>query len=172
MYKRVHSEEQLTNALIMILEQGMTTQKVAELTGISKRTIQRYKSRELEEETPEPVAVRDIAKRSDSMIQNAEVQDELDKTIISRAKFINEVIDTKQVVIERIKKISKKSTNLDALQRTVKTLDEIENKITPNGEVSDSHAKTINVFQLLNQNLIKQGYEGPKLTDADIVKGN
>ena len=96
----------------------------------------------------------------------------LTQTMLARAKFLDDVFDAKKIVLERIVKVAKRSDNLDALQRTVKTLSDIEKEVTPDGDTPPVHAKTVNMFQFFNQQLMKDGYTGPELTDADIVKSD
>lgn len=170
MASKGYSESQLTKAMLLVLEQGVSLNDAAAATGISKRTIQRYKRRHIEDGTPDQQM--EVAVAGTTTIKSKEVMDEVDDALIRRAKFINDVIDTKQVVIDRIRKIAKKSTNLDALQRTVKTLDDLENKVQPDGPVPASTNAHLNIFNFYNQKLKNEGYEGPELSDADIVKGD
>lgn len=170
---KVYSDEQLTKALLLVLEQGMSPKDAAKATGISKRTIQRYKRQHVEDHTPDLAVGTDLVLAGDATIRSKETMDEIDDALIKRAKFLNDVIDTKQVVIDRIKKIAKKSTNLDALQRTVKTLDELENKVDPDGGAGKLPVgNPTNIFNYFNMKLTNEGYEGPELTDADIVKND
>ena len=173
MASKTYSEAQLTKALLLVLESGMSPKEASKITGISKRTIQRYKKQHVEDSTPEPAKTTDIAIAGTTTIASSEAVDKLDDALIKRAKFISEVVDTKQVVVERIRKLAKKSSHLDALQRTLKTLDEIENKVDPDGGASKIPANAgTNIFNYFNMKLTNEGYEGPKLEDADIVKGD
>jgi hypothetical protein len=100
------------------------------------------------------------------------VQKHLDETMLARTKFLDEVFETKRIVLRQIRKVSGKSQNLDAMQRTLKTLTDIEVEVKPDGESPAVHAQTINMFNFFNQKLIQEGYEGPVLSDADIVRGD
>jgi DNA-binding transcriptional MerR regulator len=172
-FKRKYSEDKLTKAMLLSLDQNMSLTEVSKITGIPVRTLQRYKSKNLDdlqekqEKTDYPAVFK-----GDAPVSDSDVQKQLDATMLARAKFLDNVFDAKKAVLERIVKIAKKSENLDALQRTVKTLDEIENKVVPDGDTPPVHAKTVNMFQFFNQQLIQDGYKGPELTPSDIVKGD
>jgi transposase len=174
MASKNYTESQLTKALLLVLEQGMSPKDAAKMTGISKRTIQRYKRRHVEDETPEPVRTTEIAVAGTTMLSSKEAMDEVDDALMRRTKFLSDVMETKQVVIDRIRKLAKKSSNLDALQRTIKTLDDLETKVDPDGGGSKLPLgnPNLNIFNFFNQKLTNEGYEGPKLEDADIVKGD
>jgi hypothetical protein len=174
---RKYTQEELTKAILLILEEGYTPTQASEKTGIKLRTIQRFKNK-YTEDLGLVIKVPGISKeffKGDSLpVVNSEVQKMVETTLINRSTFIDDLIETKQIVLDRIKKISKRSDNLDALQRTVRTLADIEKEVVPGGEgeLPAIHAKTVNIFNQINQQLIDEGYEGPKLTDADIVKGD
>ncbi len=167
MAKKTYTESQLMHALMLILDNGLTGAKAAEVTGISIRQIMRYKARYLEKKEKGETTVTSLVTMVDPS-----VQDSVDKVMITRVKFLEDVFKTKQILLAQLEKIGKKSLNVDALQRSIKTLNDIEKEVTPEGDAPMVHAKTVNVFQLFNQNLEKNGYKGPELTDADIVKGD
>jgi hypothetical protein len=84
---------------------------------------------------------------------------------------MQDVFETKQIILQRIMKLGGNSQNLDALQKTLKTLNELEGGGDKPEDNAVFHADTVNMFQFFNQKLIDEGYVGPELTDADIVKG-
>lgn len=178
MFKRKHSEADLTKAILLILDQNMSYKEVSRLTAIPVRTLQRYKNRYIEDKEEE-VEVDDgelksypAVFKSDSPGVSRDVQQRLDATMLARAKFLDDVLETKQVLLNQLRKEGKRSKNIDALQRSIKTLTDIEKDVAPDGDPPVAHAKTVNVFQLFNQQLLQNGYKGPELTDADIVKGD
>jgi hypothetical protein len=172
MPKKRYSENSMARAIMLIVNEGLSTADAAERTGINLRTLQRYKSRYIDQKI-EPTPVFTEIAVIEPAIPKEKVKKTLDVAIMKRAKFLDDVFDTKKVVLERIKKISKSSDNLDALQRSLKTLSEIETEVLPKEhDVPAAHANTVNMFNFFNQQLIDEGYEGPELTDADIVKGD
>jgi transposase-like protein len=172
--ERKYTDEQLSKAILMILNEGMSSKEVAEKTGINLRAIQRYKAQFVGgPPEPEPVTTKEIAKSGKRIVQSSDAQEELDEVIIRRTHFLNDVFEGKKVVLDRIIKLAKKYNNIDALQRTLKTLADIEALALPKeGDVPAAHIEQINMFQFFNQKLTKEGYEGPALTDADIVNGD
>ena len=163
-----HTDQELTKALLLILENGLTVKKASEITGINPRSIQRYKARfvDTQKSKEESVASGVVA------MVDPSIQESVDRVMLTRVKFLEDVFNVKQKLLKQLDKVGSKSTNVDALQRSIKTLNDIEKEVTPEGDAPMVHAKTVNVFQLFNQNLIKNGYKGPELTDADIVKGD
>lgn len=173
-FKKKYLDEELTKAVLLILDENMSPKEVSKQTHIHLRTLQRYKRKyvdDLEEEkqvkTDYPAVFKGTAP-----VSSTEVQKQLDQTMLARAKFLEDVFNVKQKLLKQLEKVGGKSTNVDALQRSIKTLNDIEKEVTPEGDAPMVHAKTVNVFQLFNQNLEKNGYKGPELTDADIVKGD
>jgi len=166
-----YSEDELTRAILLIIDQGFSPSEAARQTGINLRAIQRYKKQYVDEKTPDYPTTQEIAVAGEVPAMNPKVNEEVYKTIIARAKFLDEVFETKQVVLKQIRKVSGKSQNLDAMQRTLKTLSDIEKEVVPDGNPVN-YAKTLNVFNIFNQQLIQDGYKGPELSDADIVKGD
>lgn len=174
-FKKKYSHEKLSNAILMIVDEGMPIAKVAKLTLIHIRTLQRHKKLYLKnpddyKEKKEPDYPEIF--RSDVPVSNSKVQTQLDNTMLKRVRFLEDVFNVKLTLLAQLEKVGKKSQNVDALQRSIKTLNDIEKEVTPEGDAPMVHAKTVNVFQLFNQNLEKNGYKGPDLTDADIVKGD
>ena len=174
MFERRYSEDELTKAILLILDQNLSPKEVSKITSIPVRTLQRYKTKyvdDIEESKDNPKDYPAVFK-ADAPKINMDVQKQLDNTMLARAKFLDEVFETKRELLKQLLKIGKKSQNVDALQRSIKTLNDLEKDVTPDGDSPAVHAKTVNVFQLFNQNLIENGYKGPELTDADIVKGD
>ena len=181
MFDKSYTEDQLTAAVLLVLEGGLNPTQAAKQTGISKRTIQRAKSKMLgvstpkwktEEDEAEEVLEKELATRHDIPMLSPESQERVDNTLIARAQFLDEVFETKKVLLKQLRKMGARSQNIDALQKSLKTLTEIEGAVKPSDDTPAAHAKTVNMFQFFNQQLINEGYEGPKLTDADIVKGD
>jgi len=185
-FVKKYSEDQLTKAILMIIEQDIPLKKVAEITGINARTISRYKSnytgskesikppREKKKSTlPATIKTPEVAFNKDNTLPSAELQKQVEKTIIDRAKFLDDLFEVKQLVLDQIKDQIKKIKNIDALQKTLKTLNDIAKEVGPKGpgNLADN-AKVVNMFNFFNQQLIDEGYEGPELTDADIVKND
>jgi hypothetical protein len=170
-----HSEEQLTKALLLVLDQGVTLKVASEQTGISVRSIQRYKSKftKSPEKIPTPTGgTLTMIVPKDTTLPNPNLQ-KIEKVLIDRTNFLDEVFRVKSVVLKQMETVAKKSNNLDALQKTVKMLDEMENEHKPKGNNPPTLPPgQVNIFQFLNEKLTKEGYEGPELTDADIVEGN
>lgn len=171
---RKYSEEELTHAILLILDRGMTPTEVSKATGINLRALQRYKRKYVDEkEIPDYVYPgKDVILRGEVPLMSTDVQQKLDKTILVRVKFLDDLFATKQVLLKQINKIGAKSQNLDALHRALKTVSDLENVVTPDGDTPAVQAKTVNMFQFFNQQLIANGYKGPELSDADIVKGD
>lgn len=170
-----YSEDQLTKAILLVIDDGLSPRMVAAQTGINLRSLQRYKSVYLGNDTSKvkkKVITEEVAVIEEVSLTNNEVQNKLNVTLLKRAKFLDDVIDTKQILLDQLRKEGKKTTNIDALQKSIKTLSDIEKEVIPDGDVPAVHAKTVNMFQFFNQKLIDEGYAGPKLTDADIVKGD
>jgi transposase len=172
---RKYSEEELTKVLLLILDRGMTPLQASQVSGISLRTIQRYKSKYLGT-IPVPVApgvTQPVIFHKESTIPTDEVQRKLDATLLERAKFLTDLFDTKKILLAQIRKIGKKSQNLDAMQKTLKTITELENVVDPeDGNKPSKFPATVNMFQYFNQLLINEGYEGPKIEESDIIKGD
>jgi ParB-like chromosome segregation protein Spo0J len=174
---RKYSEEELTRAILLIIDQGMTPAEVSERTGINLRAIQRYRTKYAG--TNDKVAIMKdmeapVVFHRENTIASDEVQKKLDETLLARAKFLDDLFATKQVLLAQIHKLGRKSKNLDALQRSLKTLNDIEAETKPGDEGNNNpafHAKTVNMFQFFNQQLIQDGYKGPEPSPADIVKG-
>ena len=173
-FKRKYSDEKLSNAILMVLDQGMSPKQVSISTGINIRTLQRHKRKYVDDLQEEKQVKTDYPAvfKGTAPVSSTEVQKQLDQTMLARAKFLEDVFNVKQKLLKQLDKVGGKSQNVDALQRSIKTLNDIEKEVTPEGDAPLVHAKTVNVFQLFNQNLIKNGYKGPELTDADIVKGD
>lgn len=158
----------------MIVDEGISISEVALQTGINYRALYRYRDRYIKgKHSPRQKNKEDeIEIYDESPTSNTELQAKLDEKLISRAKFLDDLFATKQIVLKQIAKLSKKSQNLDALQRSLKTINDIENTALPDGEESPAaHVKAVNMFQFINQQLINEGYEGPELSPSDIVKG-
>jgi len=170
MFERKYSEADLTNAVFLIINQGISPAEVSRQTGINLRTLQRYKNKHIKEQQEEKTPDYPVVFKKDNPISH--VQKQLDNTLLTRAKFLDDVMETKQIVLNRIRKVAHKSDNLDALQRTAKTLSDIEKEVLPDGDTPAVHANTVNMFQFFNQQLLANGYKGPELTDADIIKGD
>lgn len=169
-----YTDQELSRAMLLITDQNMSPAQVAIQTGIHLRTIQRYKSKYVDNKQipkQKPKEDDDVVYK-DTTLPDPELQRNVDAALTGRAKFMDEVFETKRELLKQLLKIGKKSQNVDALQRSIKTLNDIEKEVTPEGDAPMVHAKTVNVFQLFNQNLEKNGYKGPELTDADIVKGD
>lgn len=173
-FKRKYSDEKLSEAMLLILDQNMSLTKVSKITSIPVRTLQRHKKKILDDLQEEKQVKTDYPAvfKWDAPVNNTNVQTQLDNTMLKRVRFLEDVFNVKQILLAQLEKVGKKSQNIDALQRSIKTLNDIEKEVTPEGDAPMVHAKTVNVFQLFNQNLIKDGYQGPELTDADIVKGD
>lgn len=101
---------------------------------------------------------------------NAELQQKVDKALIERAQFLDDLFSAKKVILQSILKLYRKSQNLDSLQKTLKTLSDLENIGSETEKEPGKLAGTVNMFQFINQKLIDEGYVGSELTDADIVK--
>jgi hypothetical protein len=169
-----YPEELLTRALLLVVDQGVSLKDAALQTGISKRTIQRYRSKFVK--VPEKIATPTggtltMFVPKETTLQNPNLQ-KVEKVLIDRTNFLDEVFRVKGVVLKQMETVAKKSNNLDALQKTVKMLDEMDNEHKPKGNVPPLTPGQVNIFQFLNEKLTKEGYEGPELTDADIVEGD
>jgi transposase-like protein len=180
-----YSEQDMARAILLVLDQSLPIKKVAREMGINLRALQRYKARYLADPTTttlrqmfptvreNPLKEDEPIVKKDNPVASAEVMDATDKTLIARAKFLDDVLSTKQVLLDRLKMAGGKSNNIDALHKAIKTLDDLETKVVPEGGNSPAaQVKTLNVFQLFNQQLINEGYEGPEIPDADIVKND
>lgn len=168
-----YTQQELTRAILLIVDEGLSIADVAKETGINYRALYRYRDRYVKGKQPpkQKKKEQEIVVHKDTTVPNAELQRNVDAALIERAKFLNDLMQTKQLLLDRIAKIGEKSNNLDALQRSLKTLNDIETVVKPADDTPLANAKTINMFQFINQQLIDEGYEGPKLTDADIVRG-
>jgi hypothetical protein len=171
---RKYSEDQMTRAIMLILNEGLTPKEVSKKTGINLRAIQRYKVKYVNNPDEDSIKRSDYPTvfKSTMPVMDPELQGKLNQTLLDRAKFLDDVFEAKKTVLDQIVKVAKKSENLDALQRTVKTLADLEKEVTPEGDEPPVHAKTVNMFQFINNQLTTHGYKGPELTDADIVKGD
>lgn len=170
---RRYSDQEISRAILLIEEEGLPIAEVAAQTGINYRALYRYRDRYIKGKQPPKQRKKEneIVVYKENTLPTAEVQQRLDKTMIERAKFLDDVFDTKKVLLERLKEIGIKSNNVDALQKAIKTLSDIEKSVEPDGDHPSLHADTVNMFQFFNQKLIAEGYTGPELTDADIAKG-
>lgn len=171
---RKYSEDELTRAILMILNEGLTPKEVAKKTGINVRAIQRYKIKYVNDPDENSLKRSDYPTvfKSEMPVTDPKLQEKLNQTLLARASFLDEVFETKQALLRQLKKVGMKSQNVDALQRSIKTLNDLEKEATPDGDEPPVHAKTVNMFQFINNQLTTHGYKGPELTDADIVKGD
>jgi transposase-like protein len=169
-----YTEPELSRAILMIVDEEMPISEVAAQTGINYRALYRYRDRYIKGKQPPKQKKKEdkIVVLKETTAPNAELQRNIDTALIERAKFMEDVFKVKQILLGQIMKISMKSQNLDAMQRTLKTLCDLEETDSPKNETPGLHADTVNMFQFFNQKLIDEGYEGPPLTDADIVKGD
>lgn len=170
-----YSEQELTKALLLILDRGMSPTEAEAETGIPLRTIQRYKAKHLASDRSIPVESSGMSFQTLGnfpMTVTPEAKTQLDKTIEDRAKFLEDLFEAKQDILKRIKVLTKSSENIDYLQKTLKTLTELETTVAPKGNPPPGTVNANNIFQIFNQQLINQGYEGPTISDADVVKGD
>jgi hypothetical protein len=190
---RKYDEKQIAAAILMMLEENLTPPQAAKRTGINVRALQRYKLKYVgkpelypfvKPEILEPLEEAKAKTRQAEVITpvvidktpvaTEEVVEAVDQTILKRAKFLDKVFDAKEVLLNRLVKIGVKSQNVDALQRSIKMLHDIEKEVVPEDDKGNPliYAKQVNMFQTINQNLIDNGYKGPELKESDIVKGD
>jgi hypothetical protein len=50
-FKKKYSDEELTKAVLLILDEDMSLKKASKITGITVRTLQRYKNSTLKEKS-------------------------------------------------------------------------------------------------------------------------
>ena len=169
-----YSEQELTKALLLILDRGMSVTEASIETDIPIRTIQRFKVKFINSDKQIPVSSSgmDLATLDMPMTITPRAKTELDETMLARAKFLDDIFTAKQNIIKRINLLTKTSENIDYLQKTLKTLTDIESTVAPKDDPPAAHAKTVNMFQFFNQQLKNEGYEGPNISDADIIKGD
>ena len=162
----------MSRAMLCIFDEGQSIAEVAKDTGINLRALYRYKDKYIKgKQPPRQKKKHEMVVYKESTVPSTELQKNVDSALIERAKFMQDVFETKQIILQRIKLLGDKSKNIDALQRTLKTLNELEGGGQKKEDSATLHADTVNMFQFFNQQLIDEGYEGPPLTDADIVKG-
>lgn len=173
MHKK-YTDEELSRAMLIITDQNMSPAQVAIQTGIHLRTIQRYKSKYVDnKQIPKQKPKEDdVVVYKDTTLPDTELPRNVDATLTRRAKFMDDVFNLKQLIVDRLEAIVKKSQNIDTLQRTLKTLTELEKETKPDDPVPGITGGNVNIFTYLNQQLEKDGYKGQPLTDADIIEGD
>lgn len=170
---RKYSEEELTRAVLLMIDHGLSPSQAELESGVNKRSIFRFKSKYLNEGESVKKISKLLYRNNDKSQDSISTQQDIDDVVKARAKFLRDIMKTKQVLLDRLEKIGKKSNNLDAIQRSIKTLSDVEVIMLPKeDDIPEAHVKNLNLFQFFNQKLINEGYEGPKFSDADIVKGD
>jgi hypothetical protein len=181
---RKYDEKQIAAAILMVLDENLSVPEVSKRTGINVRALQRYKLKYVDKPDLYPFVKPEILQPKEpekapvvidkNPVATVEVVEAVDKTILKRSQFLEKVFAAKEVLLNRLVKIGAKTDNVDALQRAIKTLHDIEKEVIPEDDKGNPliYAKQVNMFQTINQNLIDNGYKGPELKESDIVKGN
>jgi len=162
----------LDRALFYIIEQNMTVQDAAKSSGANLRTVYRKYQQYLDQTNKIKDGLMPHVDNDKIAIIHTPEQ-ELNIALHERAQFMKDMFRAKKLILERIIRVAKDTRNIDALQKTLKTLSELENIGNPkDSDMPGVNVDTANIFQFFNQKLIDDGYQGKPVTDADIIEGD
>jgi len=167
------NQKALGRALFYIIEQNMPLKEAAETAGVKYRTLTRNYQKYLAQETRIKDGVLPKEEEEEPITVPIIPEHEINTAIHERAHFTKEIFRAKREILKRILVLTKGTKNIDALQRTLKTLDDLERSAPPQpSDMPGVNADTVNMFQFFNQKLIDDGYQGKPITDADIIEGD
>jgi len=171
---RKYTDQELSKAMLMIAEQGMQISEVSRRTSINYRTLYRYQDRYLKGKIPNKQDKKnnEVVIYKENPVADSEMQQKVDQAILERARFQEDLFRVKQLVLSKIERTIQGKVSLDSLQKTLRTITDLETVENEQEENPAKHSGTVNMYNFFNQKLIDEGYEGPELTDADIVEGD
>lgn len=149
-----------TAVLKVLQSNNFNIERTARETGVGKTTINRWYDK-----------MKDELQKTD-VLANATL--DIVKYANDREKrFLDKVYGAKEAVVNRIMQLALEERNMDFLQKTIKTLTEIDgsNRSGKNGEVGES-APTMNVYQIIENQLISKENESKSKEDPIIIEGD
>jgi len=142
-----YTMEQKVEALKILEGNDFKWKLTSDQLGIGKATLQRW-HRMNGSEMSKVSLMRDIA--NDVSYRWEERQKNL----------INRIFDVKEIIVERLQVLATEERNMDNLQKTLKTLSEIDGTFRSKTEHTEvSQASSANIYQEVNQILIERSYE-------------
>ncbi|MCK5136626.1 MAG: hypothetical protein KAR19_12610 [Bacteroidales bacterium] len=137
--------KQKMQVLEILQENDLSYYKTGKQIKISHTTIRRWHTQYGDEMNKASIA-KEMAE---------EVTDDMAKR---NKDFFDAVFKVKVLTINRMLELVKDERNLDNLQKTLKTLCEIDGSSKKNGE-EEPKGTVINIYEQINNQLIQQGYE-------------
>lgn len=163
-----YSDVQVTEAVMQMVNEGWTVIEAEKHTGIPRRTIYRMKERIMNPEG-EIIAPPNSIAIAETSALNQKISSQIDEAAATQIRVQAKLLTLKELLIDTLIKKTPGQFNIDYLQKTLKTVVELDNKKSPGEPVIPAE---VNIFNFYADKFKKKGYEGPVLTDADIVEGD
>lgn len=145
MPKVKYTQKDIERALRILKKNDFNYAKTCQATGIARSSLYAW----VKKSNLDPIKI-DVALEKDIDYLNEAVIPFAPEVTLERDDLISEIVATKKIIIDRIKHIAPKSTNLDALGRVFQLLDQCHKSYST---ITSQNNQQINLVTILSQEI-------------------